>query len=289
MNSEKFGIEKKIVFEKPIKDYPAFVTLYSKQSRCKIALHGAHVLSFIPNGSDDLLWLSSSAIYQNDKAIRGGIPLCLPWFGRVATPSHGFARISEWKVVESGVDVEERAHITLRLESDDWEYKFSAQLRIEVSEVLKLELTMKNIDEKPFTFTEALHSYFNISDVKNVSLTGLEGRNYIDSLDGDKEKIQHGAIKIDAEVDRIYRATEDTCIIYDKGFNRKISISKENSKSTVVWNPWIDKSASMVDFEEGGYRQMLCVESANIGKEEIVLQSGESHTMRCIIRENISI
>ncbi len=277
--------DKQIVFEKPIENYPSFVTLYSKYSRCKIALHGAHVLSFIPNGSHDLLWLSSCAIYRNDKAIRGGIPLCLPWFGGTSTPSHGFARVSEWEVLESGVDEDGSPYICLRLESDDWDYKFSAQLRIEVSEVLKLELTMKNLDKKPFTFTEALHSYFNISDVKNVSLTGLEGRKYIDSIDGDTEKIQHGAIEIEAEIDRIYQDTENVCVIHDKGFNRKISISKENSKSTVVWNPWIEKSATMSDFDEGGYQNMLCVESANIGNEEIVLQAGEQHSMKVTIGE----
>ena len=284
MVSEKFGIDKKIVFEKVIENYPPFVTLYSKHSRCKIALHGAHVLSFIPNGSEDILWLSSKAIYQNDKAIRGGIPLCLPWFGGVDTPSHGFARISEWEVVQSGVDENGSPYICLRLESD----KFCAQLYIEVTEILKLELTMKNLDKKAFIFTQALHSYFNISDVKNVSLTGLEGCKYIDSLDGNVEKIQHGAIEIAAEIDRIYQDTEDECIIYDSGYNRKISITKSNSKSTVVWNPWIEKSASMADFDEGGYQNMLCVESANIGNEEIVLQNGEEHSMKVIIK-NISI
>jgi glucose-6-phosphate 1-epimerase len=283
MINKKFGIDKKIVFETPIENYPPFVTLYSQHSRCKIALHGAHVLSFIPNGSEDILWLSSKAIYQNDKAIRGGIPLCLPWFGGADTPSHGFARVSKWEVLQSGVDENGSPYICLRLESDDWDYKFSAQLFIEVSDVLKLELTMKNLDEKAFTFTQALHTYFNISDVKNISLIGLDGVKYIDSLDRNIEKIQHGAIAIDAEIDRIYQDTEDKCIIDDKGFNRKISIKKVNSKSTVVWNPWIEKSASMVDFDESGYQKMLCVESANIGKEEITLQSGEQHVMKVFI------
>ena len=278
-------ISEKIIFETPIEDYPPFVTLYSKYSRCKIALHGAHVLSFIPNGSEDILWLSSKAIYKNDKAIRGGIPVCLPWFGGADKPSHGFARVSEWEVVKSGVDDDGSPFIYLRLESDEWEYKFSAELFIEVSDVLKLELTMTNLDEKAFTFTEALHTYFNISDVKNVSLTGLDGVKYIDSLDGDSEKIQHGAIEIDAEIDRIYQDTEDECIIEDKGYNRNISITKVNSNSTVVWNPWIEKSSSMVDFDEGGYQKMLCVESANIGDEEIVLQSGEKHSMKVTIGE----
>ena len=278
-------ISEKIIFETPIEGYPPFVTLYSKYSRCKIALHGAHVLSFIPNGGEDILWLSSKAIYKNDKAIRGGIPLCLPWFGGADKPSHGFARVSEWEVVKSGVDDDGSPFIYLKLESDEWEYKFSAELFIEVSDVLKLELTMTNLDEKAFTFTEALHTYFNISDVKNVSLTGLDGVKYIDSLDGDSEKIQRGFIEIDAEIDRIYQDTEDDCIIADKGYNRKISITKVNSKSTVVWNPWIDKSSSMVDFDAGGYQKMLCVESANIGDEEIVLQSGEKHSMKVTIGE----
>ncbi len=283
MQYEQFAIDKKIVFETLIKEYPPFVILYAKESTCMIALHGAHVLSFIPNGGKDLLWLSSKAQYQNDKAIRGGIPLCLPWFGSDTSPSHGFARISEWEVVASGLDEEGSPYICLQLQSDDWEYKFCAQLLVKVSDVLKLELTMQNLDEKAFKFTEALHSYFNISDVKNVSLIGLQGRNYIDQLDGNIEKTQHEAIEVDSEIDRIYQDTDDACTIEDKGYNRKISITKENSKSTVVWNPWIDKSASMVDFDEGGYKNMLCVESANIGDEAIELQSGAQHTMKVTI------
>lgn len=281
MSNEKFAIENKIVFETPIEDYPPFVTLYSKYSSCKIALHGAHVLSFMLHGKEDLLWLSSKALYRNDKAIRGGIPICLPWFGGVDTPSHGFARISKWDVIKSGQNVDESPYIFFRLTSD----KFIAEYFVEVTEVLKLELTVKNLDEKPFVFTEALHSYFNISNVKNVNLSGLEGIKYIDSLDESTEKTQHGAIEIDAEIDRIYLETEEVCVIDDSGYNRKISIRKENSKSTVVWNPWIEKSASMVDFDEGGYKNMLCVESANIGDEEIVLQSGESHSLKVIIGE----
>jgi D-hexose-6-phosphate mutarotase len=211
----------------------------------------------------------------------------LPWFGGVFAPSHGFARISTWEVVESGVDEGSSPFICFELVSDDWDYKFVANLRVEVSKVLKLELTMKNLDEKAFTFTEALHSYFNVSDIKNVSLSGLEEQKYIDSLDGDREKSQNKAIKIDAEIDRIYQGTEDECIIKDDGYNRKISIKKENSKSTVVWNPWIEKSSKMSDFDKDGYKNMLCVESANIGDEEIVLQSGEEHSMRVIISKTL--
>ncbi len=281
MYSKNFGINGKIIFEKPIDDFPPFVTLYSKDSHCKIALHGAHVLSFVPNNSKDILWLSSDAIYEKSKAIRGGIPICLPWFGSVGKPSHGFARISEWSVVESGLN-NDYPYIKFFLELLD-EYRF--ELFVEVSDALTMILSVENLNDKEMIMSEALHSYFNISDIENVFISGLEGKNYIDSLDHDKIKKQEKKIFINAEIDRIYQDTEDICVIEDSGFNRKIIISKENSKSTVVWNPWIKKSASMVDFELDGYRNMVCVESANIGEREVILQKGEKHNMQVVIEE----
>lgn len=294
MPSEKFGIADKIIFEKRAEDYPPFVTLVSKQSHCKIALHGAHILSFIPHGSPDLLWLSSKALYQNDKAIRGGIPICWPWFGSSDKPSHGFARIHSWEVIRSGVDEEENPHITLQLVSNDaskklFDYKFCAELSVTVSDTLDVQFSVINRDEKTFTITEALHTYFRISHVDSVKVTGLEGCSFIDQLDHDKEKLQQGAIKIKAEVDRIYQNSVDTCTICDEGLRRNIIVSKTDSKSTVVWNPWIQKSAAMADFDEGGYQHMVCVESANIGDHQITLKPGERHMMKLNISESSSL
>ncbi len=281
MNYKKFEIKNKIVFETPIDNYPPLVTLTSKHSTCKISLHGAHILSFKPNDKKDLLWLSSLAIYRQDKAIRGGIPICLPWFGGFDTPSHGFARISSWEIIESKNFDDEFLSITFRLKND----KFIADYYVEISTTLNIELKVKNISEDKFEFTQALHSYFNISDVKNTIIKGLENQNYIDSIDNNREKTQQGYIRIDKEIDRIYTNTNSQTLILDKGYKREIIISTKNSKSTVVWNPWIEKSSKMSDFDEGGYKKMLCIESANIGFEKIILQKGESHSLKVKISE----
>ena len=292
MSSEKFGITNHIVFENDIENYPSFVTLHSKHGTCKLALHGGHVLSYIPKGSHDILWLSEKALYQQNKAIRGGIPLCFPWFSTAFTPSHGFARLMEWEVVQNGIDEACNPQIVLRLESTAWSrelwgYDFSAELSIKLSKDLEMVLSVKNNDTKAFTIEEAMHSYYHVSDIKNVSVFGLEKKVYSDSLDANKEKSDDTPIQIDAEIDRIYEDTPECCIIRDRGLNREIIISKENSLSTIVWNPWREKSASMSDFNEGGYKQMLCVESGNIGKNKVIIKGGETRVMKMWISEKI--
>lgn len=179
MQADKFGIENHITFERRFEDYPPIVTLNSLHSQCQISLYGAQVLSFIPKGSPDVLWLSSIACYQEDRAIRGGIPLCFPWFSSVAKPAHGFARLMEWEVVQSGIDEEGDPHILLRLESSKesrklFDYAFCAQLMVKLSKKLELTFSVENQDKKSFTITEAMHSYFNISHVCNASVSGLE-------------------------------------------------------------------------------------------------------------------
>jgi len=290
MHCKKFGIEGKIEFEYSEENYPSFVMLYSKESECKLALHGAHILSFIPTGSKDLLWLSSKARYEEGTAIRGGIPLCFPWFASEAQPAHGFARTHTWEVLRTGVDEEGNPHIRLGLASTAqtrklWDYDFHVQVLVRVSKQLSLEFIVENRDSKSFMMTEALHSYFAVSNIENVLLLGLEGKTYTDSLNASKQKIQEGAIKVDAEIDRIYHDSQETCTIVDSGEKRKIVISKENSDSTVVWNPWIEKSSKMGDFDEDGYQNMLCVESANVAPSRVTVNPSQCHSMKLVIEE----
>lgn len=290
MYGEKFGIENHITFERKFRDHSPLVRLSSLHSECQISLHGAQVLSFIPKGSQDVLWLSSTACYQKNRAIRGGIPLCFPWFASVAKPAHGFARLMEWEVVQSGIDEKGNPHILLRLESNNeskklFDYDFCAELIVNLSKKLQLTFIVKNHDKKAFIITEAMHSYFNISHVSTASVFGLENIPYIDSLDSDKVKSEDKAITIEREVDRIYHDSGARCVINDTGFNREIIITKENSASTIVWNPWRDKSRKMDDFEEDGYHHMLCVESGNVGENEVHIKSGETHKITISIEE----
>ncbi len=287
-----FVIEKHIIFENKKEDFPPFVILMSPHSQCKISLYGAQILSFIPHGSHDLLWLSKKAFYEKGKAIRGGIPLCFPWFASAGSPAHGFARIMPWKVVESGVDAQGNPHIKLRLQANEqtkvlWNYDFSAELFVKVSKKLEISLSITNKDDKSFSFAEAMHSYFQISDVQNVMIDGLQESIFIDSLDFNRHKAEKDAIEIDSEIDRIYINNKKSCVINDSSFNRQITISKEHSSSTVVWNPWIKKSSTMKDMQKEDYKQMICVESANVGDQKIILESGDTHTMGITIYETL--
>lgn len=285
MLSEYFGIDRRIVFDHTIDGYAPFVSLNSPHGSCRIALHGAHILSYIPHGTrDDLLWLSECAIYEEGTAIRGGIPICWPWFASEGSPAHGFARNRVWEVVRSGIDENDDPHITLRLEFDKetlalWPYRFVLELDIFVSKKLTIALRAKNVDEQSFSFTEALHTYLNISDVSDIRIKGLSGCHYSNSLDG-KTYLEEGNITIDAEVDRIYSDASAVCQIEDSGRKRTITVYKENSLNTVVWNPWIEKSSGMKDMADGAYRSMVCVESANTAPNYITLSPGSIHEMR---------
>lgn len=288
MQETYFSIPKHISFKTQKNNFPPFIMLTSPHSQCSISLYGGQVLSFIPKNHPDILWLSEKAFYQEGKAIRGGIPLCFPWFASEGSPAHGFARIMTWEVIDSGIDNKENPYIKLKLEANEhtkyfWDFKFSAELLVKVSQKLEINFSITNEDEKSFSFTEALHSYFQISSIENITLRGLEDCSYIDSLDNNISKVEENAIVINAEIDRIYQDNENTCIIIDKKFNRKITISKVNSHSTVVWNPWIHKSSTMKDMQKDAYKHMFCVESANVGEKKVLLKSGETHTLQLSI------
>ena len=284
-----FTIANHIVFENKKKDFPPFLMLSSPHSQCIVSLHGAQILSFIPRNQHDLLWLSEKAFYERGKAIRGGIPLCFPWFASAGSPAHGFARIMPWEVIKSSVDTKGNPSVKLRLQANEqtkvlWNFEFSAELFVQVSKKLQVNLSITNEDDKPFSFTQAMHSYFQISDVQNVILSGLQESVFIDSLDNDTCKAEKDVIKINAEIDRIYQNNKKTCVIKDRGFSRHVTISKENSHSTVVWNPWIKKSSTMKDMQKEDYKHMLCVESANVKNQKIILKSGATHSMSLTIQ-----
>ncbi len=288
MIEKRFGIKDAVVFDTPFPNFPPLITLLSPEASCQIALHGAQVLSYKPHHSPDLLWMNPLAYHDKTKAIRGGIPLCFPWFASLGSPAHGFARVAQFEVLASGLDEKNNPHITLQLQDSKatravWDFSFEARLYVKLSQKLELQFCVENQDNKPFSFTEALHSYFHISDVADVRVEGFEGSLYHDSLQEGKTSIQREAIMIEQEIDRIYMHQQHA-YIKDEGFNRTIEIEKEGSQQSVVWNPWIEKSSKMPDMPKEGYRHMLCVESANI-QHPITLLPGEKHTMKLSIHE----
>jgi D-hexose-6-phosphate mutarotase len=256
-----------------------------------VALHGGHVLSFQPRGEEPALWLSEHSSYQPDKAIRGGIPVCWPWFGPhpadAGKPAHGFARTSSWTVLgteTSGSPAKLRLGLT---DSDTtralWPHAFELELIVSVGLALDVELVIRNPGTAAFVCTGALHSYFAISDIARVTVGGLDGRMYLDKVEDYARFQQSGSIAIDRETDRIYLDTTDACTIVDAGWDRTIRIGKRGSRTTVVWNPWAARAAQLADFGDEEYHRMVCVETANAAGDEITIPPGGEHRLATVI------
>ncbi len=253
-----------------------------------IFLHGAQVTSYVQKGDGPLLFLSNLSLFQNSKAIRGGIPVSWPWFADnpsdASKPAHGFARITEWDVRKSEHKSGGKTQLTLGLTDNEmtrklWDNSFDLALDISIGSALDLVLTMKNTGGLPFSITSAFHGYYNISAIKDITVNGLEDTVFIDKVDGFKLKTQEGPLHISGETDRIYLHTEKECVISDPGFNRNIRIRKSGSSSTVVWNPWEEKARGMTDLGDDEYLDFVCVEVANAGDDIIHIPPGGEHRL----------
>ncbi|MBG86901.1 MAG: hypothetical protein CMO80_08385 [Verrucomicrobiales bacterium] len=284
--NRRFGLDNRIKFSK-YKELTV-ATIQNEHAVAKVCLHGGHVMSFKPHGHDEVLWMSSEAVFEAPKPIRGGVPVCWPWFSQhpdnQELPQHGFARNRQWSVDSSEMRSDGRTRFSLVLRDgaqthDIWAHAFELVLNIIVGTDLRLELVSRNTGTEPIVVGGALHTYFSIGEIGQVSIEGLDGRSYLDQLDSMKEKQQDGAITIGEEVDRIYINTEDTCVIHDRKLARQIHVAKEGSRSTVVWNPWIDKAKRMGDFVNDGFQEMLCIETTNAHDDLHTIQPGEEHRM----------
>jgi glucose-6-phosphate 1-epimerase len=287
--NQNFGIASTLLFEQ---DAGGLVVarISNAHAQAAIALQGAHVMTFQPAGEQPVIWLSPAARLLPGKSIRGGVPICWPWFGAHANepsfPGHGFARTVPWQVVESAALADGSTRITFELPQNaipaaQWPHACRARLTVTVGKTLAVELTTENSGAAPFTIGEALHTYFAISDVEQMRISGMDGCTYLDKVGIAATRVQEGDIRIASEVDRIYLDTEADCLIEDAGWNRRIRIAKSGSRSNVVWSPWIEKSAKMGDFgSPTGYRGMVCVESANAAANVVAVAPGATHTLR---------
>jgi glucose-6-phosphate 1-epimerase len=247
-------------------------------SHAELYLHGAHLTHFQKNGEEPLLFMSAASEFHPDKPIRGGVPLVFPWFGgREGLPAHGFARTSSWDL--TAVDLAEDSSVCIRLAlppRDGLDIAFI----VTVADSLKMELVVRNDSARPATFESCLHTYFLVSKIDDISIHGLAGTSFIDKLLDATFLEGDAPIRISAEVDRIYTDTSAPVEIEDPGFGRVIRVAKSGSHSTVVWNPWVEKSKRMPDFGDGEYPHMVCVESGNIGKNSILLPPGEAAVLK---------
>jgi glucose-6-phosphate 1-epimerase len=253
----------------------------------EIYLHGAHVTSWKPWGNDEVLFVSTKSRWEEGQAIRGGIPICFPWFrGKVDhphAPAHGFVRTKTWQL-ESIIENENGVAVTMFTQSDEhtrkwWSGEFRLVHRVTFGSELRLELVCTNTGTTPFRFEEALHTYNRIADIQDARVQGLDGVSYLDNTESNKEKTQRGDVTIASPTDSAYRNTQSEVDLLDPNEKRRIRLRKEHSSSTVVWNPWSEGAARLQDLGDGEWRQFLCVEASNILDAAINLAPGQEHRM----------
>jgi glucose-6-phosphate 1-epimerase len=257
----------------------------------EIYLHGAQVTSWKPAGNDEVLFVSGKSRWEEGQAIRGGIPICFPWF-RAKTddpqaPAHGFVRTRIWQlesIVESSIGVV----VTMFIESDEqtrrwWPGKFRLMHRVTFGSELRLELTCSNTGKTPLRFEEALHTYNHVAHVISVRLQGLDGTRYLDNTDCNKEKTQLGDVTIASQTDNAFLNTQNVVDLIDRNMRRRIRLQKTNSSTTVVWNPWREGASGLRDLGEDEWKQFLCVEASNIIGTAVTLAPENEHTMTAVL------
>ena len=260
------------------------------QASARIAVNGAQVLEWAPAGQPPVLWVSRAAVYQPGKGVRGGVPVCWPWFGAGADgqPAHGFVRTRLWQVRQTGLGPADTVFLRLGLTDDEstralWNHAFDLELVVSVGAALKIELVTRNTGVEPFTITDGLHTYFRVGDIGKTRVLGLEETAYLDKVQGMKEGRQRGAVEFGGETDRVYLDTTADCIIDDAALGRKIRVAKSGSRSSVVWNPWGEKEKSFADMAADEYRDMLCVETTNAATDSVIVPPGGEHRLVAFI------
>jgi glucose-6-phosphate 1-epimerase len=263
------------------------VVITAADATGEIYLHGGHVTSWTPKGFDEVLYLSPHSVFQNGHAIRGGVPVSFPWFGDKAddpsAPAHGFVRTKGWEL-DSIETAGKSVLVSMSTESGDdtrkwWAHDFHLACRASFGPQLTIELIVTNTGGAPFTFEEALHAYFAIGDTQSAYVRGLDATRFIDKTDRFTEKAQSGDIRFSAETDRVYLATERALELFDPAGKRSLRVQKENSHTTVVWNPWSEKSAALTDLGPGQWKHFVCIETTNVGPFAVELQPGQTYTM----------
>jgi D-hexose-6-phosphate mutarotase len=231
----------------------------NRHASAVVSLYGGQLLSYQPHGQPSVVWLSPHSLFQPGKAIRGGIPLCWPWFGAHPTesgqPAHGLARLSTaWTVQGSATSPEGDTHLHLELVGDEtwpdiWPHPFRLELRLSVGAALTVSLITHNPGPEPFQITAALHTYFGVSHAANVTVEGGDGVDYLDKVADFQRFTQHGPVRFEGETDHVYLNTTAECHIIDPGWRRQIVVGKQGSRTTVIWNPGAAKAPHLADLQ----------------------------------------
>ncbi len=256
----------------------------------KIALQGGHVMTWQPKReSHPVLWLSNKARFMKGRSIRGGVPICWPWFGAHPTDSalcpHGFARVIPWRLIDIDTAYNGDTRIALEMEQTDeakrqLSYPYRLNMLITIGRRLKIDLSTTNNSDHPFVIGEAFHTYLSVSDVEHIRITGLQECVYADKLQNYQRQVENGVLRFNGEFDRVFLNHSDDCVIHDDGYNRLISVSKSGSDTTVVWTPWEEKAHEIGDMGDGDeWRKMICVESTNAMESAVVINPNRTHVI----------
>lgn len=268
------------------------VRVTSPAATAEIYLHGAQVAAWKPAGADEVIFVSDQSHWQDGKAIRGGVPICFPWFRAKAddphAPTHGVVRTKQWRLDSITSATDGAVEVTCSTESDEstrrwWPHEFRLIHRVTVGSTLGMELTVSNTGSTPLKFEEALHTYFRVGRIESVRVKGLAGVAYLDNTDANRAKVQSGDVAFNSATDNAYLHTQAPLELVDPVLQRTIRTEKRNSETTVVWNPWEQGAASLPDLGDEEWRVMACVEASNILDSAIDLGPGEEHTMCSIL------
>jgi glucose-6-phosphate 1-epimerase len=255
----------------------------------ELYLQGAHLTHWQPAGHGPVLFLSEQSSFAPGHSIRGGVPIIFPWFGtrrgaRTDGPSHGFARTETWELAFAALSGDD-LHLTLTLAPTEESRalgfdNFGAALQLILGETLTMRLTVANESAEPMQVGEAFHTYLTVGDATQVRISGLAEAEYLDKTDHFNRKLQaEPVITFSAETDRLYLNTTASVTLEDPTLRRAISIAKQGSQSTVVWNPW----AALPDMADDAWRGMTCVETANAADNVLTIAPNSTHTMEAVI------
>jgi glucose-6-phosphate 1-epimerase len=267
------------------------VQITSSLGEGEIYLHGAQVTSWKPAGTEEVLFLSAKSRWEEGQAIRGGIPVCFPWFRGKANdpqaPAHGFVRTKAWQI-ESIVENGSGVTVSMFTESDErtqrwWPGEFRLVQRATFGSELSLELVCTNTGTTPLRFEEALHTYNRVADVHDARLHGLDTVSFLDNTDSNREKTQRGDAALASQTDNAYVNTQNAVDLLDPKMHRRIRLTKANSLTTVVWNPWREGANKLRDLGDDEWTQFLCVEASNILSFAINLEPGQEHRMLAVL------
>ena len=261
-----------------------------------ICQQGAQILSYFADiEQPPLIWLSDCAEYLRGQGVRGGVPVCWPWFGdiqcnplavqkmtTVGAPFHGLARTMDWQLMHSSAD-SSGVQLSLQLNASQglpgWPHAATVQLHVELGERLNIRLDNHNLGSEPLAISQALHTYFAVSDIRKVTVQGLAGCPYHETLEQWQPREQIGDLSFSGETDRVYLDVPTHLQIVDQGWQRRIHLRTQGSQSAIVWNPWIDKAQTLSGFASTAWQQMLCIENANVLADHLLLAPNQRHSL----------